>query len=273
MAKRTTTLSDCAGRLDELTGLIEAQLRPRDSTLGRYEADSAALALTYLVVSYARSLSALAHAAVRHYPAAAVIARTSLETAATVGWLMVPTDPFKREGRWLGYYKAHERAYRKIADGVQAISPGLAEDLRTSASRFEAWRTAILKKLPRGGVTDRPSLPDMLRELGHGDLYLVYRSLSQVVHAEPDALRLTRDVTHERADPSGVEPIFEASSQTLAFGSFWTGSSWAAPLRAICWSLVMSSVSVLTRMEARPFSRLALKRGESRLLRFADFLV
>jgi hypothetical protein len=164
--------------------------------------------------------------------------------------LLVPDDPFEREGRWIGWYKANERFHRKIADNLGLISPQLAEPLKQAAEHHSKWRTSIAARLPHGKVTEKPSMPNILKELDFLHLYLCYRGLSQVVHAEPDATRLVHKVEHVPEDQSKNEAIFESIGQTQFWGCFIDESDWEIPIRMAAWGLMVSVPRLLVRIGA-----------------------
>jgi hypothetical protein len=148
------------------------------------------------------------------YPAAAACARSAFEVGAIAAWFLVPDDPFERESRWLGWFKSNERFYTNISNDLRSLSPEVAESFKQTATQYSKWRTGIEARLPGGKVTEKPAIPNILKELGFLHLYGTYRALSQVTHAEPDATRLVHKVEYIPKDPSSKEVIFDAVSQT-----------------------------------------------------------
>ncbi|HWR35590.1 MAG TPA: hypothetical protein VN622_06945 [Clostridia bacterium] len=164
---------------------------------------------------------------------------------------MFPDDPFDREGRWLGWYKDNERFYSQLARDLKSKSAADAENARRAAERYAAWRTAIEAKLPRGTVTPKPNLPEILTELGHLQLYAFYRGVSQVAHAEPDALECVRRTEYDVVNhPGHVGPVLPVKGQTIHFGSFVEESDWTIPLRMAAWGVLISAPMVLARLGA-----------------------
>jgi hypothetical protein len=228
----------------------DALLICRSSNLGRYEADVAAVSLLTLSAKNAWAVHELGTVSPTYYAACGGCARSAFELGAVASWLLVPHDPFEREGRWLGWVKANERFYGKLSNDLSPVSPKVAEAMSQTAIHQSKWRSAIEARLPRGKLTERPAMPDILAELGFPQLYVAYRAISQVIHAEPDSTMLVHKVKYEPKDPSRTEGIFEAASQMHYFGHFVDESDWVIPIRMAVWGLMAALPRLLSRIEA-----------------------
>jgi hypothetical protein len=78
----------------------------------RHEADTAAMSLVILSAKNAWAIHELGMVSPTYYCACAGCARSAFELGAVASWLLVPDDPFEREGRWLGWLKEVVRIYR-----------------------------------------------------------------------------------------------------------------------------------------------------------------
>ncbi len=156
----------------------------------------------------------------------AACARAALETGMTGAWIMNGADEWAREGRWLGYHKAHSRYWRNIAADIEPFAPSIALSWRAQADIRDAWRSAIEAKLPAGNVVGRPSVVEIMAELKVAPLYLAYRLTSQIVHGEPPALDYVSARAYVRSDPAGTQQVFDAKDVSLSFGDFVTREDW-----------------------------------------------
>src|SRR5262249_5419929 len=213
---------------------------PSHSNLGKYEADLAAMSLVRLCGSNAWGVHDLGAIGMARYPAAAACARCAFEIGAVAAWLLIPDDPFEREGRWLGWFKSNERFYANISNDLRPLSPELADSFKKTSTHYSKWRTSIEAKLPGGKVIEKPAIPNILRELDFLSLYATYRGLSQVTHAEPGAMGLVHKVEYVPRNQSTKELIFEAVGQTHFWGSFIDESHWAIPIHMAAWGLMVS---------------------------------
>jgi hypothetical protein len=235
---------------DKLLEICGLHLSPANTNLGKYESDSAAFSLTRLAFRHAQGVCELAKSDLDNYAPAATISRTTFETGATAAWLMVPDDPFEREGRWLGYYRSHERFYENLAKDLVRIGSSNSEVMWQAAHHYRDWRAAIEQVMPRHVKhVLKPTMPEILKELGYSNLYLAYRSTSQVVHAEPDALDLVRQIDYIKDNPNDTSPIFKSSEQVTRWGSFIDDKLWVVLLRMNAWGLIISLTSVLDRIK------------------------
>lgn len=237
-------------RLADFLRTCDASLTPSRSNLGRYESDAAAMSLVILAASNAWAVHDLGITSPIRYPACAACARCAFEVGAVAAWLLVPDDPFQREGRWLGWFKANERFYTTLSNDLSPVSPELAEAMRQTAIHHSNWRRTLEAKLPRGEVTEKPAMPIILKELGFLQLYPAYREISQVVHGEPQATSLVHKVEYTAKDSSSTDAIFEAVGQRHFWGSFASESDWALAIRMASWSLMISLPKLLSRIKA-----------------------
>ena len=236
-------------RFADLLRAGETQLESACLEVGRYEADTAAASLIILVTSNAWAVHDLGVISPTRYPAAASCARCAFEVGAVAAWLLSPDDPFEREGRWLGWFEANERFYTNLSRDLTTISDDLAAAMQRTATHYCDWRTQIEARLPRGRAAKKPSLPVILKELGFSKLYMAYRGISQVVHAEPDAIQLVHKVEYVRKDPSSADDIFDSAGQTNCFGLFVNESSWDIAIRMASWGLMASLPKLLLRTD------------------------
>jgi hypothetical protein len=228
----------------------DALLVSPHSNLGRYEADVAAMSLAILSAKNAWAVHELGTLSPTYRSACAGCARSAFELGAVASWLLVPDDPFEREGRWLGWLKGNERFYRNLSNDLRSVSPEVAEQINQTAIRHFKWRSAIEARLPSRNLIEKPAMPHILAELGFLQLYSAYRVMSQVIHAEPDSTTLAHKVKYEPKDPDTTEDIFEAVSQMHYFGYFTDESSWVVPIRMAVWGLMAATPRLLSRIEA-----------------------
>jgi hypothetical protein len=225
--------------------LLEKSVVPR---LGRYEADVTASALTLLAIRHAEGVAMCAFLGYQGAIPAAAAARASFEIALTAIWLQVPEDPFAREGRWLGYYKAVVRYYRNLASDLRDIIPDAAADYERIANQSELWRSSIESALPAGyNVVAPAAVPSKLEEIGAMQLYPVYRHASQIVHGEPAALDLVHRSEYDRDDPTSTDPVFRVASRTAMYGDFTRQQDLDGPLRMASYGVTRATVFLATR--------------------------
>jgi hypothetical protein len=170
-----------------------------------------------LAITNGRAVHDLGTIGVTRYTASAACARSAFEVGAVAAWLQVPHDPFEREGRWLGWFKANERFYSKLAVDLEPVASELARAMKEIATRHVKWRTAIEAKLPHAKMTEKPPLPNILGELRSLHLYRLYRTVSQIVHGEPDASRWVHRIDYAFRDPEDTNDIAETVGQTLSW--------------------------------------------------------
>lgn len=204
--------------------LLTEQVLPK---VGRYEADVAALCLGMLAVRHAEGVASCGELGPPGFPPMAACARSALETGLTAAWLMNASGEWEREGRWLGYHKAHARYLRSIAADIESYFPTVAARWRSQADAKEKWRTAIEERLPAAQVRPRPSFAEIVAELDIAPMYLAYRLASQLIHGEPPAAEYVSLASYERADMVAKDTLFEAKSRTVQFGDFVTKEDWA----------------------------------------------
>jgi hypothetical protein len=142
----------------------------------RYESSVAACAQILLCLTYAWAVPDLARLGLQTFAPACSSARGALEVAAKAAWLVEPTDPMSREGRWLGWYKSLERFYQNLAADFASI-PSVASKMKKSSDLYGNYRTAITEKLPAAYQIVNPgTMQSILRELDLAALYPLYRS-------------------------------------------------------------------------------------------------
>ena len=144
------------------------------------------------------------------------------------------------------------RFHEKVAGDLAEKAPSVAVSLKRTALHYSIWRHAIEHHLPRGEIQVRPALSEVLVALGYPELYVSYRTLPQVLHGEPDALRFSRVVEYQKADPADESDFFRVSGQTTYFGRFATLADWALAFRVVTFGVMVSAPAVLARLAVSP---------------------
>jgi hypothetical protein len=206
------------------------------------------VSLILLAITNAHALHDLGKISHARYTAAAACARSAFEIGAVAAWLQVPDDPFEREGRWLGWLKANERFYSKLAVDLVPISSELVEAMKNTAAHYLKWMSAIEAKLPHGKIIEKPALANILTELGSSHLYMTYRGVSQIVHGEPDGTRTVYRVDYVFKDPKAKDEIAETVGQRSSWGFFTTESEWDILLKMATWGVMASLSRLVSRV-------------------------
>jgi hypothetical protein len=232
-------------------GAFQKRLRElRERLQGRYEADVAAAGLALLCLEFAWGSADLARLGLNTLAAAAACARGALETAAKAAWLVAPDEPMDREGRWLGWYRAMERYYSNLATDL-SDSAEVAEEMRSRASRYGAYRSAVAEKMPDGHeIAPPPTMDRLFASLDALPLYTLYRTTSQYQHGEPLALNSVLRIVDTAADPDRKATIFRSVARKIMLGPLETEIDWLVPLSAAANSLALCGEYVFGRAGA-----------------------
>jgi len=155
---------------------------------GRYEADTAALRLMHNIYMHVNGISHLAAIPYTgsHLVSAWVLLRAAFETAVVATWLARDDDWKEREARWLGWMTKEEELWNGIARDLEPRTAVDAARAREKSRVLKDHRESIAAKLPKDSRTRRPSMVDMMREIGlETARYVPYRLASHVIHAGP----------------------------------------------------------------------------------------
>jgi hypothetical protein len=197
------------GALQELHELLRLYAGAREQVVFNHpaRADIEALRLIEIATVHVDAMSHLARADIPTsiLPAASA-SRSGYEAAFIAAWLLGPTDPVERDQRWLGYLADHVRFYRSLAEEFKDRD----EEIRDSMTKVQAYWEAVGGKfaegLPDGRKTAisysgvKGALPEKKKQ------YYMYRSVSQLVHAEPTAISFA-PVELRLADDPKQEPL------------------------------------------------------------------
>ena len=176
--------------LIEAAGVIETALSEfldtRDKIVtswGKFESETEALNLFYLIIRHAEAISLLARTDMVHLPSALTLARTAFEIAVRILWLLHPTDPFEREIRWLALVREDEEFHRRAGDICAhfGADPSAHTALTSTLAQF---REDVAQVFPPGyaQLKEIPSLRGMLANVGREARYVRYMELSQFSH-------------------------------------------------------------------------------------------
>jgi hypothetical protein len=159
-------------------------------------------------------------------PSAYTLSRAVLEMEVKLRWMLLPSDPFDREARFLAHLSDEERMWER-----HARDSGDSSGLERSNALME-FRSNVESALPKhiARLSRIPSLYNMLVEIGERQRYAVYTLLSQFVHGSHHAGSLYRK------NLGTMKVIREEISSSM----------WATPL-AECWRGVLNSGVVLVR--------------------------
>jgi hypothetical protein len=249
----------CIAALDDVTAAFNSGRAALSSAPTRYEADFAAFRLMQLVWLHVNSISHISTIPCTgsHLASAWVLARSAFETAVTALWLVIEDDWKEREARWLGWVASEEEYLRKLATEFESINPASAASYIAKAHRLKDRREAITRLLPKDSRYKRPSMPQLLKEVGaEGRFYIPYRVTSQVVHGSAGADEWA--VRHEG------NMIFLGNAVALP--------SWKDLFRMASWSVVQPGVIVLARSGAPSDACDKLLSSHKRLLEVTERL-
>lgn len=185
------------------------------------EAPIEAYVLTQQLIRHLDAVALMARTDVVLGIAAASVARTVLEIAVRVMWLLHPSAPFEREARWLELLHEEERLWERIAKLATKLGKP-SGDFASMAQQIFGFRTDVRSKLP-DQVTlpaKTPSMLDMLVEQRTEAIYIDYVRLSQYVHGGHYAGKVFRRGLGTSKEFREVVPI----------------QLWASTIQICCWS-------------------------------------
>jgi hypothetical protein len=243
MTQEKIVLSPSPGLVEAahvLEATVTAFLETRDKTVtswGKYESETEALKLYYLVVRTCEGISLIARTDMVLLPAAFALARTAFEIGTRILWLLHPSQPFEREVRWLALMREDEDFRRRAAEiCVQhGADPSSHETLLRVLAEF---RESVAQLLPPGHSQLKavPTLRGMLADLARDSDYLRYIELSQFSHG-------THAATWTYRRNLGIY---------MEHGEFITAASWT-PVLASAWdSLARPGAAILTTLTGSP---------------------
>jgi len=196
------TLAEALGELINAYRILTGK-RPMAPFVG-FAVDCGTPALVEHIILQAKAVCLLAESSQDFAPVAAACARSAMEVGALVAWLAKPQDSYEREGRWLGYFKSLEDFYRKQAKELKTRDPKESKEAQEILS-------SDLKKMsaPRFGrnivPVSKPSLKDMMIDLGYEHLYTSYRELCELIHGGPETISRHRAPYRSLSIPFGFE--------------------------------------------------------------------
>jgi hypothetical protein len=208
---------DLCDQIDRAAGLLLQDVGEAFPDLGRYESDVEARVLFVGLLRHVEAVLECARADLVLLPAATTITRAVLEQSTKIRWLLLPTDVFDREARFLAHLSDEERMWERCAKDA-----GVNLFLERAAAIAE-FREGVEKILPPTTTPLRrvPSLKDMLTELGDTKRYVAYTLLSQTVHASHFG-----GATYRRGLGTAKK-----------FGEWISPADWAFLLEVCWWSL------------------------------------
>jgi hypothetical protein len=227
---------------------------PSSPPPGRWEALDEAWIMTNLVIRHVEGVLEFArHDEVLIAPAWAC-ARSAMEIAARVRWLLEPTDAYEREGRWLARLEEDERFLRASAEQI-ASAGGDATWLLRDADGMRDFRIAVTAKLPAGTAMPK-RIPSALSTMADDpSAHWHYRQASQYVHG-----------THAGGG------LFRRHLGTLKeLGEQVSTASWSGPLRASWSGLVIAASASISAIGGAPWPQRSLvARVEAALRAVSD---
>jgi hypothetical protein len=160
----------CADLLNEA---ITRALVRRDSVsvdeLAYYEAHWEAHIQLLIAIRHLDSLVTLARTDLCLYPSAMVLARSALEIAAWVMWLMTPADPFERETRFLLRLADYAHNYRRLAKHTEDLGQENSA-YRDRAATIQRLHDQLKAKLAERSyeptLKQLPKVKDMISDIG-----------------------------------------------------------------------------------------------------------
>lgn len=206
-------------------------------SVGRCEADTAAMRLMQNIYVHVNSVS---HLAAIPYTGSSLVSawvllRAAFEIAVVATWLVEDADWKECEARWLGWMTKEEELWNGIARDLEPRTQDAAARARESSLMLRKRREAIAAKLPKDSRTKRPSMPEMMREIGlETARYVVYRLGSHIVHA----------------GPSCTEWSVKETDKGWGFGEVVKPSQWRDPFCMAGWCVARPGALVLDRHNA-----------------------
>jgi hypothetical protein len=211
---------------DVLDAAIAEYLKDRVRPTGHWEALDDAWVMTNLVVRHVEGVLELARTDEVLIAPAWACARSAMEVAARVRWLLEPTEVHEREARWLARLDEDERYGRAIAALVEAAGGDPARLLQIP-NTIRDFRDAVAAQFP-GGIAVPKGVPGALSTMVNDEGALFnYRLGSQYVHG-----------THVGG---GLFRRHLGSRKKL--GEHVSTKAWTGPLDASWWGLVTAGAA------------------------------
>lgn len=187
-----------------------------------WEAPRHAWALHALMKSHSEAVTLLARTSVAHAPTAWVAARSCVEIAARLHWLLGPTDDWDREARWVALLKEGGRLGQQ-----QHVS--WLDVLVERSDSVRGFANAVHSSLPKGLVVPGiPSTHDILAPIDPG-LDAFYAVASQFAHGTEYATAMFRS----------------SHSSDAIFGDRSSEVDWIIPLTNIWQAYRLSAVRLI----------------------------
>ena len=203
-------------------------LAARQQPPGQWESLDEATVMAYLVVRHVEGLVELARRDEVLLAPAWACARSAMEVAPRLRWLLEPDDAYSREGRWLARIEEEERFHRATASGLADVG-GEAAQIERVADQVRDFRIRVADLLPARTLVPR-SIPSADSAIAHDPgVYLLYRQASQYVHG-----------TH-----AGGSLYRRHLGTAKQLGERIRTSMWAGPLQAGWWGLTTAGTAVL----------------------------
>lgn len=153
-----------------------------------------------------------------------------MEVGALAAWLARPDDIYDREARWIGYFKTLESFHRKMADHFRSTNPQLAKELEDCISaNMRLPETRFGRRII---PVKKPSLKDIVSDLGYSHVYAAYREVCEVIHGGPEMV-----VRHRRRHSVPGQHQLMA----FVFGVHPADEDWWIAFRVTGWGLAVST--------------------------------
>jgi hypothetical protein len=203
--------------------------------MGKWESEVEALNLLLLASNHALAASQLAVASTSFLPAARVLSRSCMESAARALWLLHPSDPFLREARWVVHVEAEADARERLAKALGQQSSSRTDDAAATVREFAA---SVRRLLPDTCAIPKslPTFRDVLASVGCPEKYLAYILFSDTTHGSHWAASVYR----------------QHLGRMKEFGEFIAAGDWWAPLSTNWWFLATGIGSLADRCKIDP---------------------
>ena len=200
------------------------------------DADSVLLAMMEMALSHAQAVQALAEKHFDHGWSALCVARSCFEAGAASAWIGTPSDPFDREGRWIGYFRKLERFYKTKGEMLEGESPGISDQLKSILSSKHGVFKQVLEKHPDIKVVQYPKMRDLLKALKYEHLYIGYIEACEITHSGPEAVYRSRD-----------QLLHQSKKRVYTYKCRVTPEFWQNAILMSGWGAAVSSYHALLR--------------------------
>lgn len=193
---------------------------------GDYQSDITIANLLKLLVRNVESILCLARHDLLLLPSALVIARTVLETAANILWLMQPEDMVDREIRLIYLLRCeNEQREKYIKNLIElGVDKSELEVIESQKEEVQKYCDAIKSRIPSGYTIEEENkltVESLLASLNLKNVYPTYRTLCSFTHANHAATWI-----YKRTLPQGDK-----------FGEHIEPRDWHTPLSICSWVL------------------------------------